>query len=221
MNKKLLIAPSILSADFAHLADEMRRAEAAGADWHHVDVMDGHFVPNISIGPVVVRAAKRVASLPLDVHLMIENPDQYLEAFAEAGADHILVHVEASSDIAVTLEKIKQLGCKAGVVIKPGTGVEAIEAVLPQSDIVLVMSVEPGFGGQAFMPQVLPKVRAINALIESQDLDCRIEIDGGIDEGTILAAYEAGASVFVAGSAIYRHPDGIKTGIQRLKKALP
>lgn len=218
--RKALIAPSLLAADFRQLGEQLQEAEAARADWHHVDVMDGHFVPNISLGPAIVKACKQVASIPLDVHLMISEPDKYTEAFAKAGADHILVHVEACEDLAASVRGIKALGCKAGVVIKPNTEVEAIEAVLPEVSIVLVMSVEPGFGGQRFMPGVLPKVAQIRRLIDTQNLDCLIEIDGGIDASTIGQAYAAGADVFVAGTSIYGHPEGIGKGLQRLKEGL-
>ena len=220
MGRKALVAPSLLAADFTQLGEQLREAEEAGADWHHVDVMDGHFVPNISLGPAIVKACKRVASIPLDVHLMISEPDKYAEAFAEAGADHILVHAEASDDLIASVERIKALGCKAGVVIKPKTGVEAIEAVLPEVSIVLVMSVEPGFGGQRFMPEVLPRVAQIRRLIDTQNLDCLIEIDGGIDASTIGQAYAAGVDVFVAGTSIYGHPEGIEKGLQHLKEGL-
>ena len=214
-----LIAPSILSADFARLGEQIAEVERHGADWLHIDVMDGHFVPNISMGPLIVEACKSVSKLPLDVHLMIAQPERYLEAFAKAGADHIIVHVEASEDLKANLQTIKDLGCKAGVVLKPATGFEAIEAALPLADIVLVMSVEPGFGGQAFMPHMLPKVRQIDQALEALNSKALIEIDGGIDASTLPPAREAGVDVFVAGSAIFKHPDGIGAGIKALQNA--
>jgi ribulose-phosphate 3-epimerase len=220
IKRKTLIAPSLLAADFSELGAQLEQAEAAGADWHHVDVMDGHFVPNISLGPAIVRACQRVAAIPLDVHLMIENPDKYLEAFAKAGADQILIHEEASPDLEKSIAHIKKLGCKAGVVINPGTTVNSIESILAKIDIVLVMSVEPGFGGQHFMPEVLPKVQQIREWIDAQQLSCQIEIDGGIDQDTIASAYAAGVDVFVAGTAIYGHPNGISEGINLLKSQL-
>lgn len=220
MASPILIAPSILSADFTVLGEQIREAEESGADWLHIDVMDGHFVPNISLGPLIVEACKRASNLPLDVHLMIENPDRYIGAFADAGADHITVHVEASANIVDSLKKIKELGCKAGVVLKPQTEVAAISEALRIADIALVMSVEPGFGGQAFMPEALPKVTQIREMIAQERSSALIEIDGGIDENTIEQARLAGVNVFVAGSAIFNHPDGIQAGLQALHKAI-
>jgi ribulose-phosphate 3-epimerase len=207
MTSPLKIAPSILSADFGHLAREVQAAEAAGADWIHVDVMDGRFVPNITIGPVVVRAVRKVTRLPVDVHLMIVEPERYLHDFAEAGADILSVHVEPSWHLARTLQQIRSLGKKAGVVLNPHTPPDTIEYVLDRVDLVLVMSVNPGFGGQAFMPEVLPKLRAIRKMIDSRGLDVALEVDGGVAAGTAAQVVEAGARVLVAGSAVYDHPD--------------
>lgn len=215
-----LIAPSLLSADFKRLGEEIKRVEAAGADWHHFDVMDGHFVPNISMGPMILKAAKEAASKPLDVHLMISEPDQYLESFAMAGADHITIHVEASPNLTATISKIKELGCKAGLVVKPQTEVEKMQAFLPLIDIALVMSVEPGFGGQKFMGKMLSKVRKLRNWIDEDDLQCLIEIDGGIDENNIGLADEAGVNVFVAGTAVYGHPEGATAAISKLRKKI-
>jgi ribulose-phosphate 3-epimerase len=203
----LKIAPSILSADFGKLAGEVAAVETAGADWIHVDVMDGRFVPNITIGPVVVRAVRRATRLPLDVHLMIVEPERYVEDFAEAGADIISVHVEPSYHLARTLQHIRLLGKKAGVVLNPHTPPDAVEYVLELVDLILVMSVNPGFGGQAFMPEVLPKLRAIRKMIDTRDLDVELEVDGGVAPGTARKVVEAGARVLVAGSAIYGHDD--------------
>jgi len=200
----LFIAPSILSADFGRLAEEVRAAEQAGADWIHVDVMDGRFVPNITIGPVVVEAIRAATKLPLDVHLMIVEPERYLDAFAQAGADGLSVHVETCPHLQRTLQHIRHLGKRAGVVLNPSTHELAVEYVLDTADLVLVMSVNPGFGGQAFLPEVLPKVTAIRRMIG--DRPVHIEIDGGISPETAAPAVRAGARVLVAGSAVFRHP---------------
>jgi ribulose-phosphate 3-epimerase len=201
------IAPSILSADFGKLGEEVAAAERAGADWVHVDVMDGRFVPNITIGPVVVRAVRKATRLPVDVHLMIVEPERYVQDFAEAGADFISVHVEPSYHLARTLQQIRALGKKAGVVLNPHTPEESIAYVLDLVDLVLVMSVNPGFGGQAFMPQVLPKLSAIRKMIDSRGLDVVLEVDGGVAPGTARQVVEAGARVLVAGSAVYGQRD--------------
>lgn len=204
------IAPSILSADFAKLGAEIQEVEAAGADWIHVDVMDGHFVPNITIGPLVVEAIRPVTKLPLDVHLMIENAEQYVETFAQAGADYITVHVEASPHLHRTIQMIRNAGAKPGVVLNPHTPIEAILPILSEVDLVLFMTVNPGFGGQAFIPEVLDKVSALRAIIDDKGYDIDIEIDGGINEETIQDAVRAGANVFVAGSAIFNKEDRAK-----------
>lgn len=204
------IAPSILSADFAKLGAEIQEVEAAGADWIHVDVMDGHFVPNITIGPLVVEAIRPVTKLPLDVHLMIENAEQYVETFAQAGADYITVHVEASPHLHRTIQMIRNAGAKPGVVLNPHTPIEAILPILSEVDLVLFMTVNPGFGGQAFIPEVLEKVAALRAIIDEKGYDIDIEIDGGINEETIQDAVRAGANVFVAGSAIFNKEDRAK-----------
>jgi ribulose-phosphate 3-epimerase len=201
------IAPSILSADFGKLAEEVAAVERAGADWIHVDVMDGRFVPNITIGPVVVRAVRKATRLPIDVHLMIVEPERYVDEFAKAGADIISVHVEPSYHLARTLQHIRSLGKKAGVVLNPHTPPEAVTYVLDNVDLVLVMSVNPGFGGQAFMPEVLPKLRAIRKMIDARGLPVALEVDGGVAPGTARTVVEAGARVLVAGSAVYGNPD--------------
>jgi ribulose-phosphate 3-epimerase len=201
------IAPSILSADFGKLADEVATVERAGADWVHVDVMDGRFVPNITIGPVVVKAVRKATRLPVDVHLMIVEPERYVADFAEAGADFISVHVECSYHLARTLQQIRALGKKAGVVLNPHTPPDSVEYVLDLADLVLVMSVNPGFGGQAFMPEVLPKLRALRKMIDARGLNVELEVDGGVAPGTAKQVAEAGARVLVAGSAVYGHKD--------------
>lgn len=204
------IAPSILSADFARLGEEIKDVEKGGADYIHVDVMDGHFVPNITIGPLIVEAIRPITKLPLDVHLMIENPDHYIEAFAKAGADYITVHVEACKHLHRTIHFIKSFGVKAGVVLNPATPVETIQHVLPDVDMVLLMSVNPGFGGQAFIPEVIKKIKTLKRMIDEQGLHVEIEIDGGVNESTGKLCIEAGATVLVAGSAIYNEKDRAK-----------
>lgn len=210
------IAPSILSADFAKLGEEIKDVERGGADYIHVDVMDGHFVPNITIGPLIVEAIRPITNLPLDVHLMIENPDQYIETFAKAGADYITVHVEACRHLHRTIQNIKSHGVKAGVVLNPATPVQSIEHVIDEVDMVLLMSVNPGFGGQKFIPSVLPKIKQVKEMAETRGLSIEIEIDGGVNEETAKQCIDAGATVLVAGSAVYNQADR-KAAIERLK----
>jgi ribulose-phosphate 3-epimerase len=197
------IAPSILSADFGRLADEVRAVTAAGADWIHVDVMDGRFVPNITIGPLVVEAVRRATHLPVDVHLMIVEPERYVADFCKAGADIVSVHVEASPHLHRTLQQIRALGKKAGVVLNPHTPEDAIRYVLPEADLVLVMSVNPGFGGQRFIPSALGKLEAIRGMIDRGGHSIDLEIDGGVAVGTAREVGRAGARVLVAGSAVF------------------
>lgn len=197
------IAPSVLSADFSRLAEEVAAVSAAGADYIHVDVMDGHFVPNITIGPLVVEAIRRSTRLPLDVHLMISNPDRYLEEFVAAGADILGVHVEVLPHLHRTLQRIKELGARASVTLNPSTPLVAVEHVLDQVDQVLVMTVNPGFGGQEFIASMIPKIRALRELVDRNGLEVDVEVDGGINAETIGLAARAGADVLVAGSAIF------------------
>ena len=201
------IAPSILSADFAKLGDEIRAVAAAGADWIHVDVMDGHFVPNITIGPLVVEAIRPVTDLPLDVHLMIENADRYIPEFAAAGADIIAVQTEACVHLHRTLQLIRQNDCKAGVVLNPSTPIDGLEWILPDIDLVVLMSVNPGFGGQTFIPATLEKITRLRKMIADRGLAIDIEVDGGVNSKTIASVAAAGANVFVAGSAIFGSED--------------
>ena len=201
------IAPSILAADFAKLGEEVKEVEQAGAELIHIDVMDGHFVPNISFGSIVLDAIRPLTNLPLDVHLMIENPDQYIEQFAKAGADYITVHVEACRHLHRTIQLIRSYGVKPGVVLNPHTPIESIQHVLEDIDMVLFMTVNPGFGGQKFIHSVVPKVEALSTIIKERGLDIEIEIDGGINAETIVPCAKAGATIFVAGSAIYNKED--------------
>ena len=198
-----LIAPSILSADFTRLGDEIKAVEAAGADWIHIDVMDGHFVPNITIGPLVVKAARRMTDLPLDVHLMIEKPERYIQAFADAGSDLISVQVETCSHLNRTIQMIKETGARAGVVLNPSTSLSTLDWELENVYLVMLMSVNPGFGGQKFIPSCLDKIRDLRKIIDEKKLETLIEIDGGVNENTIGDISAAGADIFVAGSAIF------------------
>jgi ribulose-phosphate 3-epimerase len=207
MSRRLLIAPSILSADFGRLAEEVKAIEAAGADYVHVDVMDGRFVPNITIGPLVVAAVKRATKLPLDVHLMIVEPEKYIGDFAKAGATTITVHQETCPHLHRTLQQIRAAGARPSVVLNPSTPLMAIEEVLGDVDQVLLMSVNPGFGGQAFIPETVDKVRRLRAMLDARGLDVDIEVDGGINPDTAKRVVEAGANVLVAGNAIFTAKD--------------
>ncbi len=216
--KNILISPSILSADFTRLGEEIEAVEDAGADWLHIDVMDGHFVPNITIGPMIVAAAKKVARIPLDVHLMISDPDYYLEFFHEAGADVLTVHPEATHHLHRTLTRIRDLGMRAGAALNPSTGLEAVKHVLAELDVIMIMTVNPGFGGQSFIPTMLPKVRALREMIDESGYDILIEIDGGVGPKTAPDIAACGADVFVAGSAVFGSPP-YKEVIDQLRTA--
>jgi ribulose-phosphate 3-epimerase len=213
------IAPSILSANFAELGKEIKDVENGGADYIHIDVMDGHFVPNITMGPMVVKAIRPLTNLPLDVHLMIAHPDKYIEAFSEAGADYITVHVEAAPHLHRTIQLIKNKGVKAGVVLNPATPADWVKPILSDIDMVLLMTVNPGFGGQSFISSVVPKIRQIRSWAEEMNPSLEIEVDGGINPETAAICAEAGADVFVAGSAIYNQTDR-SAAIQELRKSI-
>lgn len=217
---EIKLAPSILAADFARLGEQVLEAEGAGADRIHVDVMDGHFVPNISIGPVVVRSLRRVTRLPLETHLMIAEPDRYLEAFAEAGSDSLLVHAEGAIHLHRTVQRIRSLGKKVGVVINPATPAGVLEEILPDVDLVLVMTVNPGFGGQEFIADMVGKIRKVREMIDRLRPGCELEVDGGIDSATAPRVVEAGARVLVAGSSIFGAAEGVAAAMDRLRASL-
>lgn len=218
--KTVKIAPSILSADFARLGHQVSEAEAAGADYIHVDVMDGHFVPNITVGPLVVKAVRSVTALPLDVHLMIEKPDRYLEGFCAAGADILTVHVETCPHLHRTVQQIKELGCWAGVTLNPSTPVVALEEILAYVDLVLVMTVNPGYGGQSFIEGTLSKIERVRAMLDRLGSTAELEVDGGIDPRTTPSVVRAGADVLVAGSAVFSSTEGIAGAVARLRAAV-
>lgn len=210
MARPLIIAPSILAADFGRFAEESAHAEAAGADWLHVDVMDGHFVPNLTLGPDVVRALRKATKLPLDVHLMVERPDFFAPVFSEAGADWLTIHVESECDVAATLRAIRAMGKRPGISLNPATPASALEPFLDAVDMILVMTVNPGFGGQEFMVPVLDKVKTLAAVRAERNLDFHIEVDGGITAKTVGLCVRAGANAIVAGTALFRAPDMAK-----------
>ncbi len=215
--RKQILSASILNCDFSRFGEEMRAAEEAGVDAFHMDIMDGHFVPNISIGPDIVAIARKQTRLPMDTHLMISNPDDFIEKFAEAGSDRICVHVENNANVHRTLQNIRSLGKGPGIVVNPGTPVEMIYDMLYLVDYVLILTVNPGFGGQKFIPEVLPKVRRLAEKIEKESLDIDIQVDGGIAQKTLPIAREAGANIFVVGTGIFRFPRGIKEAVKELK----
>jgi len=213
------LAPSILSADFARLGQQIDEVARAGADYVHVDVMDGHFVPNITIGAPVVASIRRATTLPLDVHLMIEHPERYISQFAQAGADIITVHVEASAHLHATIRLIKELGPKAGVSLNPPTPLAVAEEFLPHVDLVLIMSVNPGFGGQSFMPETLPRIVDMRKLLNNRELHAELEVDGGINADNAPDIVEAGADIIVAGNSIFGAQEGIGAAMRRLREA--
>jgi ribulose-phosphate 3-epimerase len=216
-----ILSPSILSSDFRYLADQIQQAEEAGADWIHVDVMDGHFVHNITMGPFVVETIRKITTLPIDVHLMIESPEKYLEPFAKAGASILNVHVETCPHLYRTIETIQELGCKAGVTMNPATPPYSISMVVPIIDLVLVMTVSPGFSGQTYLHAMTPKIREVRRLLDENGSHAWLEVDGGITEETLPEALQAGATAFVAATAIFKHPQGIRAGVQSLRQVNP
>ena len=218
MAQSLKIAPSILAADFGRLADEVAAVEAGGADWIHIDVMDGHFVPNITVGPPIVEAIRRVTKLPLDVHLMITNPDNYLSEFRDAGADILTVHRETCPHLHRTVQAIKDLGAKAGVSVNPATDLGSLEEILSDLDLLLIMSVNPGFGGQSFIPSVMVKIRKARDLIDDKSLQMELEVDGGIAPDNATAVVHAGVTILVSGSAIFKAPK-YATVIHQMRQA--
>lgn len=220
MTKPYYISPSILSADFSQLGAQIAEAEKHGADWIHIDVMDGHFVPNLTMGPFIVAACKQVTDLPLDVHLMVEEPENLVEAFAQAGASHLTIHTEASPNLHRTLQTIWSLGCKPGVTLNPGTPGIAVKPVLHMVDIVLVMTVNPGYSGQTFLPDTLFKVKKIRSWLDEVNPSAVIQVDGGINAETLPLARDAGAQAFVAGNAVFKHPGGIGEGMKALREEL-
>ncbi len=213
------IAPSILSADFARLGEQVKEAEAGGADWIHVDVMDGHFVPDITIGPLIVQALRPVTRLPLDVHLMIEHPERFLADFAQAGADRLTVHVETCPHLHRTIQQIKELGVKAGITLNPATPLSTLEEILPAVDLVLIMSVNPGFGGQSYIPSSTAKVARLRRMLDAIGSPAELEIDGGVNTSTIAEIVEAGATMLVAGSAVFNPAAPIAENIRQLRQA--
>ena len=217
---KYVISSSILSADFTRLGEQIAEAEVAGVDWLHVDVMDGHFVPNITMGPFIVEWCRKASKLPLDVHLMIEKPERYLEAFAKAGASGLTVHVETCPDMHNTLKQIKSLGVKAGVVLNPATPVSQVEPYLAVADLVLVMSVNPGYSGQKFMLEAITKVAHIRKKLDALGSSAWLEVDGGIDTLTLPKMKEAGATAFVAATAIFKNSEGIEEGVKALRNVI-
>jgi len=221
MGMQYYLSSSILSADFGCLADQIRQAEEGGVDWIHVDVMDGHFVPNITMGPFIVEAVRKLTRLPIDVHLMIEKPERYIQDFAEAGASHLSVHIEGNPHVYRTLEAIRSLGCRPGIVLNPGTPAVAISSVLPLVDLVLVMTVNPGYSGQSFIPTMVEKVAEVRRLIDQDLSPTWIQVDGGITPETLPLVINAGANAIVAATAIFKHPQGIVSGIQSLRSFFP
>ncbi len=218
--KKVKLAPSILSADFARLGEQVREAEAAGAEWLHVDVMDGHFVPNITIGPLIVAAIKPITSLPLDVHLMIENPERYLADFAKAGADIITVQVETCPHLHRTVQQIKELGIQAGVTLNPATSLDTLTEILPYVDLTLIMSVNPGFGGQSYIPTSTAKIMKLRKMLDDIGSSAELEVDGGVKAENAAEVARAGATVLVAGSAVFNKKGSVAENIARIRASL-
>jgi ribulose-phosphate 3-epimerase len=220
MDKKPIISVSVLSADFSCLRDQISQIEEAGGDWIHIDVMDGHFVPNITMGPFIVETFRRLTRLPMDVHLMIERPERYFQAFAEAGADLIYIQVETVPHLHGALQAIRRLGCRTGVVLNPGTPASSITEVLPLVDVVLAMTVNPGFSGQKFLPEVIGKIAQIRQMLDEHNPAAQIAVDGGINAHILIETARAGAEIFIAASAIFSHAQGISGGIRALQASI-
>jgi ribulose-phosphate 3-epimerase len=218
---QITISSSILSADFARLGAQIQEAEQAGVDWIHVDVMDGHFVPNLTMGPFIVETCRRITNLPLDVHLMVDNPAEMVELYAKAGSTCLSVQVESTPHVYRLLSRIRELGCKPGVVINPGTPAQALGEVLHLVDFVLVMTVNPGYSGQDFIPSVVKKIATVHQMIQERHLNVQIEVDGGITPETLPLTYRAGARIYVAATSIFKNPAGIAAGVQALRNAVP
>jgi ribulose-phosphate 3-epimerase len=216
----ILISSSILSADFARLADQLLAAEKAGVDWMHVDVMDGQFVPNISMGPFIVETVRRITKLPIDVHLMIENPERHIRSFVNAGANRITIHIENNPNVHRTLQELREMDIHPGIVLNPGTPAASITEVIPMVDMVLIMTVNPGFSGQNFISQTVPKIAEVEKMLRSQRSQALIQVDGGITAETLPLVYQAGARVIVAATAIYKHPEGISAGVMALRNSV-
>jgi ribulose-phosphate 3-epimerase len=217
---ELILSSSILSADFARLGEQIKEAEAAGVDWIHVDVMDGHFVPNLTMGPFIVETCRRITSLPLDVHLMVSNPEALIRLYAKAGASRLSVQAESTPHIYRLLQQVRELGCRPGVVINPGTPASSLETILHLADLVLVMTVNPGYSGQEFLPDVVEKIAQVRQMIQERGLDTLIQVDGGITGETLPLTYQAGARVFVAATSIFKHPGGIAEGVKALRDSV-
>ena len=218
--KKFLLSASILSANFACLADQIRESETAGVDWLHIDVMDGHFVPNISMGPFIVETCRKISALPLDVHLMIEAPERLIESFAKAGASGMSIHIENNNNVHRTLQAIRSLGCKPGIVLNPGTPAAHIASVIDMVDLILVMTVNPGFSGQKFIPNMISKITEVKEMIKTSNPHALLQVDGGITSENLPEVYRAGAQVIVSASSIYQHPQGITSSIKALRAAV-
>lgn len=214
----MIISASIISLNYLEFKKELMQVEEAGVDWLHIDVMDGNFVPNITIGPMFLPFCRKVSRLPLDVHLMIANPERHIKRFVDAGADLISIHIENNPNVLRTIQEIKELGCKAGIVLNPGTPPELITYLLPFVDLVLVMSVNPGFSGQNFIPEMINKIKFVRNIIDSSNLDVLLQVDGGVNKDTVNQVINAGADVIVAATAIFKHPEGIKAGVNSLRK---
>lgn len=219
-NNRVKIAPSILSADFANLGEAVRQAEKAGADYIHVDVMDGHFVPNISIGPAVVGALRRACTIPLDVHLMIEEPDRFIKAFSDNGADVISLHVEACNHLHRAINEIHSLGRKAGISLNPATPISALEEILPMVDLVLVMTVNPGWGGQSFIEEMMEKIARLREILSKRNLPAELEVDGGINTENAPRVVKAGANVLVAGASVFNSKDSVENNIRKIRQSV-